>query len=226
MEPSRLYPDHRRRCRSNSSRQDQRAAARGQTRTLTGDHGATHAACANLVHDLNPLATPMLEPIRGRRRLQPGRKQAREDIAPTRRVARTMARITPSSNDRRRIVAIAMARYAGPREVEAMVRAGRLDARPGDSESRGSQAARLLLLRAVTRASDSRMAPAVREGQSRAPRHRSPRLPVLRESRRLVLPDQSAQFPQQQHRLTAPWRLLSPAGAEQRPASGSAAGAC
>lgn len=108
----------------------------------------------------------MLEPIRGRRRLQPGRKQAREDIAPTRRVARTMARITPSSNDRRRIVAIAMARYAGPREVEAMVRAGRLDARPGDSESRGSQAARLLLLGAVTRASDSRMAPAVRHQQS------------------------------------------------------------
>ena len=27
-------------------------------------------------------------------------------------------------------------------------------------------------------------------------------------SRRLVLPDQSAQFPQEQHRLTAPWRLL------------------
>ena len=29
-----------------------------------------------------------------------------------------------------------------------------------------------------------------------------------RGSRRLVLPDQSAQFPQEQHRLTAPWRLL------------------
>ena len=32
--------------------------------------------------------------------------------------------------------------------------------------------------------------------------------PNLRGSRRLVLPDQSAQFPQEQHRLTAPWRLL------------------
>ena len=31
---------------------------------------------------------------------------------------------------------------------------------------------------------------------------------VVRGSRRLVLPDQSAQFPQEQHRLTAPWRLL------------------
>jgi hypothetical protein len=34
------------------------------------------------------------------------------------------------------------------------------------------------------------------------------RRPKLRGSRRLVLPDQSAQFPQEQHRLTAPWRLL------------------
>ena len=62
--------------------------------------------------------------------------------------------------------------------------------------------------RAATPATAARAIPVVREGQSRAPRHRSPRLPVLRESRRLVLPDQSAQFPQQQHRLTAPWRLL------------------
>jgi hypothetical protein len=30
----------------------------------------------------------------------------------------------------------------------------------------------------------------------------------VRGSRRLVLPDQSAQCPQEQHRLTAPWRLL------------------
>jgi hypothetical protein len=35
-----------------------------------------------------------------------------------------------------------------------------------------------------------------------------PTQPVVRGSRRLVLPDQSAQFPQEQHRLTAPWRLL------------------
>ena len=34
------------------------------------------------------------------------------------------------------------------------------------------------------------------------------RVLLVRGSRRLVLPDQSAQFPQEQHRLTAPWRLL------------------
>jgi len=47
-----------------------------------------------------------------------------------------------------------------------------------------------------------------RDGAARSPVGSGVRLPRLRGSRRLVLPDQSAQFPQEQHRLTAPWRLL------------------
>ena len=47
--------------------------------------------------------------------------------------------------------------------------------------------------------------------ESRRPRGRArtaARVLLVRGSRRLVLPDQSAQFPQEQHRLKAPWRLL------------------
>ena len=53
-----------------------------------------------------------------------------------------------------------------------------------------------------------RTAGLVTMGKSRGPVHAGARVPLLRGSRRLVLPDQSAQFPQEQHRLTAPWRLL------------------